>query len=368
MGEKKVFTDMNSLLMDVMRVIAAWGVMLGHGVKFCKVTIFRTQDYFPYIQNIGVVLLIMISGFFIAYSLDRKRKDPLYGYKDFLIDKACRIEIAFIPAMILVAIMDKVNMTLAPDAYKFYESYNVLTFIGNIFQLQDIPKAGLFVTSFGTARPFWTLAIEWWFYLLAGFVVLYFIPKVKKKQVRLWQLALMTVIAIPAIVNLLGGRGNGLTFTWGLGILIYLLYDKCKHYNTTLLAGLTLLSLIGTIYCGTQVKEAYCIQFVLCTAVTMFFAMAFGASVEKAGILPKTRKVMQFFSSYTFSLYLVHYSVFCVMRHVIGGGTSWERLIACVLISNALAIPLSMIFERRGKKLAEFIKSKLKTKEGSVKA
>jgi hypothetical protein len=46
--------------------------------------------------------------------------------------------------------------------------------------LQDFP--GLPITSFGSARPFWMLAIEWWIYLFVG-AVFFFI--VKKKSAML---------------------------------------------------------------------------------------------------------------------------------------------------------------------------------------
>ena len=68
MNNKLVFTERTSLRINIIRIIAAWCVMIGHGFVFFQISIFRSQQYFCYLQNIGVVLLLLLAGFLLLYS------------------------------------------------------------------------------------------------------------------------------------------------------------------------------------------------------------------------------------------------------------------------------------------------------------
>lgn len=59
--------------LNLIRITAAWFVLLGHGLSLCSLTVFRNDAVFPYMQNIGVVLLFFISGFLNTHSNERKK-------------------------------------------------------------------------------------------------------------------------------------------------------------------------------------------------------------------------------------------------------------------------------------------------------
>ncbi len=76
-----------SARLNFLRVIAAWFVLVGHGFGFNQITIFRSQEWFPYLQNIGVVLLLLLSGYLMAYRVNRdysakenKKSQNIYIY------------------------------------------------------------------------------------------------------------------------------------------------------------------------------------------------------------------------------------------------------------------------------------------------
>jgi len=60
-----------SARLNFFRVIAAWFVLVGHGFGFNQITMFRSQEWFPYLQNIGVVLLLLLSGYLMAFQVHR---------------------------------------------------------------------------------------------------------------------------------------------------------------------------------------------------------------------------------------------------------------------------------------------------------
>ena len=61
-----------SVFIDCIKVLAAQFVLFGHSFSFFGVTFLKDQTYFPYIQNIGVILLFAISGFLFSYVLKKR--------------------------------------------------------------------------------------------------------------------------------------------------------------------------------------------------------------------------------------------------------------------------------------------------------
>ncbi len=356
MTQKPSISYPASFVLDIFRIIAAWAVLIGHGFSFFTISVFKDQTYFPYIQNIGVDLLIMLCGFFIAHSLSCKLYENKLSFKDFLIEKACRIGLAFVPALILVAVIDKIIISITPPAYTYYGAFNIKTFVGNLLQLQDIPKPAFFITSFGSGRQFWTLAVEWWFYIVAGFLVLYIYPKIKSKSLNLAMFILLVAFSIPSLYHLIGGRGNGLTFTWLLGVFSYLVYTRVKKQKPVVILLILLASVSCTIGCGLYFKEAYCIPFVLSLFLTFLLLLVFAESINGKVKKIAGRGFFKFVAGYTYSLYLVHYSIMYFLSCLLKSNTfafldAKNCFFIGIIISNVVAIPFSFVFERNSKKL-----------------
>lgn len=129
-----------SFNMSVIRILAALCVMIGHNFGFCKLTVFCTQDVFPFIQNIGVVFLFILAGFFMAFSLDQKRGKTI-AFSEFMIERYIRLTVTLIPAIALVIMMDLTIKLNKPEVYLFSKAFNFKTLLGNLLFLQDIPNA-----------------------------------------------------------------------------------------------------------------------------------------------------------------------------------------------------------------------------------
>lgn len=63
----------NSFIIDLLGVLAAQAVLLGHCFNLYGVTPLKDETYFPYIQCIAVVLLFAISGVLFEYSVNKER-------------------------------------------------------------------------------------------------------------------------------------------------------------------------------------------------------------------------------------------------------------------------------------------------------
>ena len=154
-----------SFFIDCIRVLAAQFVLWGHGFSFFSLSFLKDETYFPYIQNIGVVMLFMISGFLFSFSV-RKRTNE--SFKSYYMNRFIRIKIPFMGALIIVALLSAVTIVINHEAFQYYGAYNIKTFVMNFLMFQDYPLfvfwnkvmgKDIIITSFASARQFWTLAI-----------------------------------------------------------------------------------------------------------------------------------------------------------------------------------------------------------------
>ena len=217
--KSKQLTEGSSLFLDLIRAISVQLVVVGHGISFCAIAKYLQPPYFPYIQNIAVVIFFILSGYLISNSIFYKLlTDKNYSFRSYFIDRFSRIYPAFIPALLFVLVLDYISKSISPQAYSYTDAFDIKTFLGNIFMLQDFPflkHISFPITSFGSARPLWTLAIEWWIYLWFGMLII----KIFKAKPSIITIVCFLFLCIVPLYNLISGRGNGLTLFWLFGLL-----------------------------------------------------------------------------------------------------------------------------------------------------
>src|ERR1700735_3256298 len=134
--------------LNLIRAGAAEIVLIGHASGYCLAGLERDG----HLETFGVLIFFLLSGF-------------------------CRIFCGYVPALIFVVAVDASVQAL--PGYPYRDSNSVLTWIGNLAMLQEYPvfqvlrRLGVaeqpwFIEAFGSGRPFWTVAIEWWIYLGFG--------------------------------------------------------------------------------------------------------------------------------------------------------------------------------------------------------
>jgi peptidoglycan/LPS O-acetylase OafA/YrhL len=103
-----------SLTLDLLRAVAAQMVCVGHAIIFF-VSGSRPQ-WLPVMQNIGVLIFFLISGFVIAAALSRRSGDPEYGFLRFFVDRFARIYSGLLPALVLILAVDRLTLALTGES------------------------------------------------------------------------------------------------------------------------------------------------------------------------------------------------------------------------------------------------------------
>src|ERR1700754_2629741 len=109
-----------SPLLDLIRLVAAQAVCFGHAISYFNVAPWLQPPYAPYMQNVAVEVFFVLSGFLIAYTLERT---PTFA--EYAVDRFARIYSAYLPCLFVVAALvvasgrDVAPTTLAGNLFMF---------------------------------------------------------------------------------------------------------------------------------------------------------------------------------------------------------------------------------------------------------
>ncbi|MBB5056179.1 peptidoglycan/LPS O-acetylase OafA/YrhL [Granulicella aggregans] len=171
-----------SVLFDLIRGLAALIVLFGHWrnlvfVDYPSVATHRLILALPYaLTSAGhqaVVIFFVLSGYLISGSVFRSFTRNRWTWIDYLTHRLVRLWVVLIPGLLLCLLWDSAGLALhlAPALYSGHLREGFIgniparltprVFFGNLFFLQN-----LLVPVFGSDGPLWSLANEFWYYLL----------------------------------------------------------------------------------------------------------------------------------------------------------------------------------------------------------
>jgi peptidoglycan/LPS O-acetylase OafA/YrhL len=231
--------------LEFARGIAALLVLAGHLRAFIFVDYPQIQSpniidkLFYFITGLGhqaVMVFFVLSGFLITKSIENMVSGNYWSWKKYLVNRLSRLWTVLIPALFLTFFWDSLGKELSVSTYylgelkELYNSgplandqlsnYYASTFIQNVFFLQTITTP-----SYGTNGPLWSLAYEFWYYIIfpLGYTFFLFKKHILKSMVTLCFL----VIILAQMPNdiLLGG------VIWLLGYLVGLL-EKLTFFRS----------------------------------------------------------------------------------------------------------------------------------------
>lgn len=148
-------------------------------------------------------------------------QDKRFGVIDYFIHRFSRIYTVLIPALVVGFILDRLGIEFfnASGIYNHPEEFytnsfgndiakhlSFNTFIGNLIQLQEI-----IVPSLGSNGPLWSLANEWWYYVLFGFCMIVYRPGRMLSRVVACGAIVAIIMVLPLSISLW-------FVVWGVGV------------------------------------------------------------------------------------------------------------------------------------------------------
>jgi peptidoglycan/LPS O-acetylase OafA/YrhL len=259
---------------DNLRGIAALMVVLYHfGIKF-----YKTGSIF-FLGSYGVHIFFVISGFVILFALQRSKKGIDNALR-FLGKRIIRIDPPYIATIAMVLIYSFGVSILNPDNPFRVEANRVFLHLGYL-----IPFG-----SYAWYSPaFWTLGVEFQFYLMVA--LLYFCP------IKFSREMLIGLLILIGVFDIISPFANGEYFIMRYaGFFIAGIATSAYYTNEMTRSVFSILILVSVIISFLGLNDIIA-PFIL--GITVLFIL----------FLKFKNKVFDFFAKISYSLYLIHYTL-----------------------------------------------------------
>lgn len=322
--------------LDLARGLAALLVALSHLRAFVFVD-FHTLDHpgltwsvFYFVTGFGhpaVMAFFVLSGFLVGGTVVARANAGHWSWGDYAVTRMTRLWIVLLPALLLTAFWDNLGIAITGSSFYtgamplIYNSgpvpdpsrYNVKSFFDNLVFLQTIVAP-----TFGSNGPLWSLANEFWYYLL--FPLLYrAIATNAQLGVKFGSatIALAICCVLPTGFFIYG-------MIWLLGVAVFVLHSRIgltRTYRNIVLAltgallaaalALSRTSTLGELVSDCAVGAAFAAMLVPLSHMRRTSSMV--AKLSRAG------------AEVSYTLYLVHFP--------------FAAFLACYVLDNRRLIP-----------------------------
>ncbi|MDM0043404.1 acyltransferase [Variovorax dokdonensis] len=282
----------------------------------------------------AVMVFFVLSGFFVGGSILRNSKAFRPG--DYALARLSRLWVVLVPALAFTAIVDAVIRHVAPEVLtgEYWPIWNsgpysastysasMATLGGNLLFLQTIETP-----VFGTNGPLWSLANEFWYYVLFPLCVVALGVVVPRGASRPWHRLAAGAVAL-LILAWLPPQMAAAFPIWLLGLVVYATAGKVKPIllkALLILSGLALF--VATLLYSKSghlhglwgfppdlaVGLGFCL---LCIGLTQLRPPARGDALWV--------RASQGLSAFSYSLYLVHFPLVALIGAVFYGKRSMQ--------------------------------------------
>jgi len=354
---------MNSATSDFLnasRWVAAFFVVFGHVYKICNVQdqyvihsslLFHAANFFSGFGHIAVTVFFVISGFLVGGRTILIFENNGFRVIDYFVNRFSRIYTVLIPALIIGGILDLAGITIFnlsgiyshPDQFYTNPFGNDITkhlsvgiFVGNLIQMQTI-----MVSSLGSNGPLWSLANEWWYYVLFGFFMIAYRPGRMLTRVVAGGAIATMAIALPLTISLW-------FVIWGIGAGLALLdryWAGWPFLAGTAMAAVCLIAVRWAnnwlMYRGVTTNVA--IDFTMDLVVALGFSAALVCAKNLKQPL-KFGSVHRLLASFSYTVYLVHFPAMmfavALMKDVLDVGFLRQPSVGALIYMGVLLVIL----------------------------
>lgn len=324
--------------LDLIRGFAAWAVMWGHLRALFFIEFQHIEHSSPLLKVLyfstgfghqAVMVFFVLSGFFISSAVMSRRISGNWSWRDYAIDRSARLYVVLIPALLLGWLWDRAGSSIFAatgiysqplEGFGAAIAKNRLTpgiFIGNLLFLQTIV-----CPTFGSNGPLWSLANEFWYYLLfpVGLAAaMAWTANSRRRAVLLVILAvfLMIFLGLEIVVGFL---------IWLAGAVLVLAYSKYRFSGKRWLIPYVVASSLALSVCLRAARTGNSAVLGSDLAVGIAFSLfLFGVLQTEIGtgtrFYPRVAHAMAGFS---YSLYVLHFPLLLLLRAWLVPPQKWQ--------------------------------------------
>lgn len=354
---------------DILRGISALLVCANHlrsalFTNFGSLTSSNIFDrLFYFATSLGhqsVIVFFVISGFLIGGAIIKNRES--FNTSTYSINRLTRLYTVLIPALLLTAIIDSFLSSNHPEALGQYymqwssgptiDNYSntLLTFFGNFFFLQNI-----FVSTFGTNSPLWSLSYEFWYYVTFPLFLIPMLSLLKKINTKTHSAVHVTLLVIAGLILLFMPFETKIGFIiWIIGALI-VLFQKLQFPVSLKFLSFVIFtaSLLSLKVAPIKSLNPHLQDLYLTITFAFFLITNLNSKYTPIHKFQAIPKIINFLSNISFTLYLFHFPLIVLLATKFIGKTplqpdlqgylTYAAFLTVILI---LCYSLWWIFER----------------------
>ena len=368
------------IFFDFARGISAQAVVLGHALNIFVPGIFLVPGHRVfYMQSFAVIIFFVLSGYLITSAVIKKKDLPGFTFGSYLIDRIARVFYPLVPALALIVVADFLifhGTTRLP-----FDTVDLRpqTIVGNFFFLYNHPilqelasrsgHPGANVGPVGSGAPLWSVVAEWWIYVAFG--LLAFVAIRSRRLGVGGALLLVFSIAVPVGYMAKGGYES---LAWIVGMLYAISTPQMRKLPTSLHGILTLLAsggfLVSLYYTDENLHAASSVGLAAVAFCHLYFWLpgrSEGSGTRstsyRSGLAAGTvrfNRLSVFLSSFSYSLYLLHYSVITYLWFYLHDQLrAWQLILLALVITNVLAYGFYLLVERHFHTVGRMLKARL---------
>lgn len=300
----------------------------------------------------AVMVFFVLSGFLVGGSVVRLKRSGKWRWEGYLLRRLCRLWIVIVPALLLTLGWDLLGTRLNPAAYQgaFYpqllsgpingNDLSPTAFLGNLLFLQTI-----LVHFFGTNGPIWSLANEFWYYLLFP-LGLQVVLRAESIVARIVALVLVAAIIwlLPATILF-----QGLIWLFGVAAFLALDHPAMSRLASSWPVGVTALLVLAGALVASRAQLRFGGDYVIGAA----FATALPFLARAGASSPAYRRAGFILSEMSYTLYLVHFPLMAWIYFTFAAPGQWAfglasvaALLGILAVVMVYAAAIWWLFER----------------------
>ncbi len=332
--------------LDTVRAIAAAVVVFDHtrGAFFRPYSAYKSAPHGllinlvytdHYFARAAVMLFFLLSGYLVGMSALRAEKKGRFTWPNYLLSRLSRLWVVLIPALLLTVVLDTIGIRYGiPNSIAMGEAVaqrSLPNFLGTLVFLQKI-----FVEPFGSNGATWSLAFEFWYYILFPLAALAVL-----QARRRWLHAILFVL----ICALCWGEILTRFPIWCAGVVVGVVADRWPIVSRplrriTVAASLLMLAAAVLASAAHRMGALASDYAMMVPSFTLIWALI-SMPPAHAGVYAKTSI---FFSEMSYTLYLTHQPLVAVLSALLLRDKLWPADVPHLIMLLCGPIALAFVF------------------------